>query len=49
MTRDEHFLMAELRAAQKALIAAKKRGGKESIAACRAKITELQREREDAK
>jgi hypothetical protein len=46
MARSEHHIMAELRKAQKALISAKKRGGKENIAACRARIAELQKEME---
>ena len=48
MARSEAYLMAELRKAQKALISAKRRGGKENIAACRAKIAELQKEMEGA-
>jgi hypothetical protein len=44
MPRSEDYLMAELRKAQKAIIAAKIRGGTESIAFCRARIAELQKE-----
>jgi hypothetical protein len=46
MARSEDYIMVELRKAQKALIGAKKRGGKENIAACRARIAELQKEME---
>jgi len=48
MARSEAYLVAELRKAQKALISAKKRGGQENIAFCRARITELQKEMEGA-
>jgi cell fate (sporulation/competence/biofilm development) regulator YmcA (YheA/YmcA/DUF963 family) len=46
--RSEDYIMAELRKAQKALISAKRRGGQDAIAACRARIAELQKEMESA-
>jgi hypothetical protein len=48
MARPAHVLMVELRQAQKDLIAAKKRGKKESTERQRARIAELQREMETA-
>lgn len=48
MARSEDWLMAELRKAQKGLISAKKRGGKDSIAYQRARIADLRKEMETA-
>lgn len=48
MARSADFLMKELREAQKDLIAAKKRGKKESIDYQRTRISELQKEMEVA-
>jgi hypothetical protein len=48
MVRSEDYIMAELRKAQKALTAAKRRGGKENIAYQRARIAELRKEMETA-
>jgi hypothetical protein len=45
MSRPEDYLMAELRAAQKALTASKKRGNTKKIAEHQARIAELQKER----
>lgn len=44
MARPKEFLMKELREAQKALVAAKKRKNRESENYLRARIAELQRE-----
>jgi hypothetical protein len=44
MARSADYLMKELRTAQKALIAAKKRGKKEGIAFQRSRIAGLQQE-----
>ena len=44
MARPREFLMQELREAQKALVAAKKRKNRESENYLRARIAELQRE-----
>ena len=48
MARSEEYLMAELRTAQKALITAKKRGGRDNITYQRARIAELRKEMEGA-